>query len=78
MPLRLLPLLSVALLSLATVTALIQPCFAAANTPENICRYLESDSKGIDIPGGYLKKDKKKANRFIFAFVPIKTTGLSP
>ena len=54
------------LLLLVGVVALIQPCFAAASTPETICRYLESDSKGVDIPGGYLKKDEQKGQQIYF------------
>jgi len=75
---RLLHLLSIALLSLVGVAALNQPCISAAITPETICGYLNSDSKRTNIPGGYLKKMDKKANKFIFAFGPILTVGLLP
>ena len=58
------------LLLLVGVAALIQPCFAAASTPETICRYLESDSKRTKIPGGYLKKDEQKDHKIYFRFRP--------
>ena len=57
-------------LLLAGVAALIQPCFAAASTPETICRYLESDGKKTKIPGGYLKKDEQKDQQIYFRFRP--------
>ena len=58
------------LLLLVSVAALIQPCFAAASTPETICRYLESDGKRTKIPGGYLKKDEQKDQQIYFRFRP--------
>ena len=67
---RLLPLLSTSLLSLVGIAALIQPCIAAAITPETVCGYLYSDSKRTNIPGGYLKKDEQKGQQIYFRFRP--------
>ena len=58
------------ILLLVGVVALIQPCFAAASTPETICRYLESDGKRTKISGGYLKKDEQKDQQIYFRFRP--------
>ena len=58
------------LLLVAGVAASIQPCFAAASTPETICGYLESDGKRTKIPGGYLKMGEQKDQQIYFRFRP--------
>ena len=67
---RHLPLLLAALISPAAMTIIEQPSIAAASTPETVCGYLNSDSKRINIPGGYQTQDEETGRHIYISFQP--------
>ena len=70
MHIRLFNFLSAAIFSFATITAVIQPSVAAHPSPETVCGYLESESKRIDIPGGYKTQDEQTGQKIYVRFRP--------